>query len=155
MTPRSVISMSDIIIRKAIAEDADVLSVIEHECFTDPWETPYFQGLLANPAVYFAIAEKDGVPVAFGGMTVVVDECDIINVAVSKAVRRLGIGRAMVAHLLEICKDHGVTSAFLEHRQSNTAAAALYESFGFEPYATRKKYYSSPTEDAILRKLTL
>lgn len=153
--PLSVTVMSDIAIKTATVEDADILAEIEHECFTDPWETPYFQGLLANPAVYFAIAEKDGVPVAFGGMTVVVDECDIINVAVSTAVRRLGIGRAMVGHLLDICKSRGVTSVFLEHRSSNIAAASLYESFGFAEYGTRKKYYSSPVEDAILRKLTL
>lgn len=153
--PLSVIAMSDIIIRQAIAEDVDILAEIEHECFTDPWETPYFQGLLANPAVYFAIAEIDGVPVSFGGMTVVIDECDIINVAVSKNVRRLGIGSAMVGHLLRICKDRGVVSVFLEHRESNIAAAALYDSYGFEIYSKRKKYYSSPTEDAILRKLTL
>lgn len=147
--------MNELTLRRATVDDAPILAEMEKECFTDPWECEYFRGLLANPAVYFIIAEDRGTPVAFGGMTVVIDECDIINVAVAKDMRRQGIGRFMVEQMLDICRNCGVTSVFLEHRASNTAAAALYESFGFQKYDIRRRYYSSPVEDAILRKLTL
>ncbi len=60
-----------------------------------------------------------------------------------------------VAAWCDICRGAGVESVFLEHRESNTPASALYESFGFEKYAVRKNYYTSPVENAILRVLHL
>ncbi len=123
--------------------------------FSDPWDTSAIKNVLANPAVYFTIAEIDGIPVAYGGMTVVVDECDIINIAVMENMRRMGIGKLLVQKMLDICAELGVREIFLEHRESNIPAANLYESFGFSVYGTRKKYYSSPVEDAVLRKISL
>lgn len=148
-------TMADLVFRRAGVDDATLLARLESENFSDPWDSSAFERVLVNPAVHFIIAEKDGVPVAFGGMTVVVDECDIINLAVSKDLRRQGIGRILVGRMLEICKDLGVVTVFLEHRESNAGAAALYENFGFVPYGTRKNYYTLPVEDAVLRRLTL
>lgn len=152
---RSVIQMSDIIIRNAVADDVVALAEMEQACFSDPWSLDYFVNLLNNPAVYFIIAEDDGVPIGYAGITVILDECEILNVAVMPDHRRRGIGRVLMEQVICICRNSGVTSLFLEHRESNTAAAALYEDFGFTVYAVRKRYYSSPIEDAILRKLTL
>lgn len=147
--------MNNITIRRAVAEDADILTEMEQKCFTDPWDRRTFAGLLSNPTTIFTIAEIDGNPVAYGGMTVIIDECEILNIAVSPEMRRMGIGNIMVRHMLDICRSCNVATVFLEHRESNHAAATLYESFGFMPYAIRRKYYSSPVEDAVLRNLKL
>ena len=147
--------MSEITVRRATAEDVDALLQMENECFTDPWDRRTFEGLISNPAVYFIIAENSGVPIAFGGMTVIIDECEILNVAVRPEMRQKGIGRLMVNEILDVCRNLDVVTVFLEHRESNVAAASLYESMGFVPYGIRKRYYSSPTEDAILRNLNL
>lgn len=150
-----MLTMAELVFRRAGVEDAILLARLEAENFSDPWDASAFEKVLINPAVHFIIAEKDNAPVAFGGMSVVIDECDIINIAVTQDLRRQGIGRNLVEKMLGICRDLGVTAVFLEHRESNVGAAALYEGFGFTPYGTRRGYYSSPTEDAILRKLTL
>ena len=147
--------MNNITFRRATTDDAELISEMEKLNFSDPWDLPAIKNVLANPAVYFTIAEIDSIPVAYGGMTIVVDECDIINIAVMENMRRMGIGRLMVRQMLDICKSLGVADIFLEHRESNIPAATLYESFGFAVYGTRKKYYSSPTEDAVLRKISL
>ena len=142
-------------LRRAVPSDAPLLAEMEMRCFSDPWSEDSLERVLANPAVYYLIAESGGTPVGYAGMTVVADECEIINIAVTESVRRCGIGYDMVQAVLDICRSSGVTSVFLEHRESNTAAAALYEKFGFTPYSVRRKYYRSPTEDAILRRLDL
>jgi len=147
--------MSEITVRRATLDDVDALLQMENECFTDPWDKRTFEGLLANPAVYFIIAENNSEPVAYGGMTVIIDESEILNVAVRPEMRQKGLGRLMVNEMLDICRKCDVVTVFLEHRQSNFAAASLYESIGFVVYGVRKRYYSSPTEDAVLRNLNL
>ena len=147
--------MSEVILRPATPDDAAILAEMEKLCFSDPWDIASFETILQNPAALFIIAEVDGCAVGYSGMTVVLDECDIINIAVLESHRRLGIGRKMVAKVLEICRSASVTNIYLEHRISNTPAAALYESFGFMPYGQRKKYYKNPVEDAVLRVLEI
>lgn len=141
--------------RRATVEDADALAELERLCFSDPWNLDMFRGFLANPAVYFMIAENDGKIIAYAGIIVILDECEIMNVAVHPKLRRCGIGRIIMNKVIDICRKHGVSMVFLEHRESNTAAAALYDGFGFEAYAVRRRYYTSPVEDAVLRRLEL
>jgi ribosomal protein S18 acetylase RimI-like enzyme len=43
----------------------------------------------------------------------------------------------------------------LEVRRSNTAATALYRSFGFSISRLRRDYYASPAEDGIEMQLVL
>jgi ribosomal-protein-alanine N-acetyltransferase len=51
---------------------------------------------------------------------------------------------------LERCLEKSCDTFYLEVRASNSAAISLYEKVGFRPYGRRKRYYSHPTEDAIL-----
>jgi len=46
----------------------------------------------------------------------------------------------------------GVRAAFLEVRESNTAARALYGSRGFREIGRRKNYYRRPVEDALVMR---
>ena len=57
--------------------------------------------------------------------------------------------------MINICRSNGVEDIFLEVRESNVSARALYVKLGFAEIGKRKKYYSNPTEDAILMKLSL
>lgn len=151
----SVLQMNDPVIRDAVIDDAGILHNMENFCFSDPWSLDYVEKLIKNPSVRFLIAEENDVPVGYAGIIIICDECEILNVAVMPEHRRSGVARRLMEHIIGICRTSGVSSLFLEHRKSNTAAAALYESLGFTEYAVRRRYYTSPTEDAILRKLTL
>ena len=77
-------------------------------------------------------------------------ELHINNFAVRENHRRQGIGCELLRSILSQGMARGVSSAFLELRSGNVAALALYEKFGFQVTARRKRYYSDPTEDALV-----
>jgi len=83
------------------------------------------------------------------------DEAEILNLAVVPEGRRRGIGRALVAALLEALARDGAKAVFLEVRASNTAAHALYRQFRFLPVGRRSRYYRNPTEDAVILRAAI
>ena len=87
--------------------------------------------------------------VAYGGMTVVLDEGAVTNIAVHPDVRRRGFGRLVTEALLAAAVERGVRTVFLEVRESNAAAISLYEALGFRACGIRKGFYRHPVESAI------
>ena len=78
-------------------------------------------------------------------------EWEILNLAVEPASRRQGLGRALIQAAtasVEVAQQ----AWFLEVRESNQAALALYESAGFEPTGRRENYYGNPPEAAIVMR---
>lgn len=67
--------------------------------------------------------------------------------------RKLGIGKAILNHVLKLTREQGIKNWYLEVRESNIAAKALYKSVGFSSVGIRKKYYATPVEDAVLMNL--
>ena len=82
-------------------------------------------------------------------------ELHINNVAVRAEFRRLGIGAALLSHVLDEARRRKANAAFLEVRNANHAAQALYEKSGFRAIARRADYYSDPREDAVVMSLVL
>lgn len=80
---------------------------------------------------------------------------EIENLAVAGPARRRGLGAALVAHLLGTVRRLGAESVFLEVRESNAAARALYEKWGFVESGRRPRYYSHPEEDAVVYRKTV
>lgn len=85
----------------------------------------------------------------------VADEAEILNLVVDSGVRRRGIGRSLLEHLLQEARKRGVKTAFLEVRASNSAAIFLYKSCGFNAVGFRKGYYRNNQEDAVTMSLKL
>ena len=77
------------------------------------------------------------------------------DLAVLPEARRGGVGSALLREGLRILRERGCDSVFLEVRESNTAARALYTAFGFLPCGVRRHYYRNPPENACLYKLSL
>lgn len=130
------------------------VSQLEKQIFTDAWLENDFETALSVKDQYFIVAEilKDGQykVVGYSGMWVIVDNGEIMNVAVDPEYRRLGIGRRMMTELIREGSARGAVTFGLEVRESNGGARRLYEELGFEVVGRRKSYYSHPTEDAIL-----
>lgn len=78
------------------------------------------------------------------------DELHINNMAVREGWRQSGIGSLLLGSALEEGRRRGARSSFLEVRVSNEPAKALYESFGFREQGRRPRYYTDPTEDAVV-----
>jgi ribosomal-protein-alanine N-acetyltransferase len=78
------------------------------------------------------------------------DEGEILNLGVAPAHRRRSVGHALVAAMLAALRARGARVAYLEVRDSNTAARRLYEALGFREVARRARYYRRPVEDAVI-----
>jgi len=122
------------------------MSEIESQCFSMPWSFFSCEYELNQDYAYYwgAFAEDD--LIGYGGLHIVTDEGHITNVAVLPEFRRSGIARKLVELMLS-CNLKLFT---LEVRESNAAAIALYESFGFVILGRRKGYYDKPKEDALI-----
>lgn len=135
-------------IRLLEERDTEAVHGLEVLCFSEPWSQKSL-GLLTEGDNFGVVAIDGDNLVAYGGMTCVLDEGAITNIATHPHARRQGFGRAVVRALLEEARKRGVRSVFLEVRESNEGAIALYRSEGFSDCGVRKNFYRHPTENAI------
>ena len=126
---------------------------LEKLCFSAPWSENSISSELTNPLSCWLVA-LDGDRVAgYVGSQTVLDESDMMNIAVDPQYRRQGIAQALVEELVKCLARKGSHCLTLEVRASNAGAIALYEKLGFVQVGLRKNYYRNPREDAmILRK---
>ena len=126
---------------------------LEKICFSDPWSENSIHSELTNPLSCWLVALEEDTVIGYIGSQTVMDETDMMNVAVDPRHRRKGAAQALVCTLVDELKENGSRSLTLEVRQSNTAAQQLYEKLGFRQVGKRPRYYRNPREDAlILRK---
>ena len=133
------------------------LECIEKACFSSPWSLDSIKKSLCNTNTDFIIARQNqcGKIIGFCAFSFVIDECEILNIAVYPEHRKKGIAHSLLESAIDNAIKKGVRRFFLEVRESNFAAISLYKSFGFICIGNRKNYYSSPKENAILMSLKL
>lgn len=144
-------------VRPATRDDVDRVWQIERASFADPWSRRSFAELLDQPHVYFRVAtiDADDEPVGYVVAWFVVSEAEIANIAVAPEARGNKLGGRLLDDVLTAARTTGATEAFLEVRDSNVAARALYASRGFEAVGRRRGYYTRPAEDAIVMRAEL
>lgn len=139
-----------ILYREMRKEDTEQAAALEAACFSSPWSQKAFLDAVNDANAFFMVAELDGRIIAQCGYYLAYDEADISNVAVSSEYRNQGIAFTMLNHLMTYGKEHGVSAFTLEVRVGNPAAIRVYEKLGFESAGIRPKFYSNPTEDALI-----
>jgi ribosomal-protein-alanine N-acetyltransferase len=150
-------------IRPCTPMDLERVAEIERVSFSDPWNFETFSAALALRHLRFLVAEEGPAPgeqevgggaeralVGYVVALVMADEGEIADVAVAPAARRRGVARALLDRVAADARDAGVGALYLEVRESNSAARALYGSLGFETVGRRRGYYQRPAEDALL-----
>lgn len=140
------------VIRDMREEDLERIEQIEVRNFSRPWTVQDFRDFLLRDDAIFLTALCDGEIAGYIGFYGIPDEGDITNVSVDERFRRRGIGRALVSELISRAAAHGIGTIFLEVRDSNEAAIRLYEAEGFGQVGLRRRYYSSPVEDARIMR---
>ena len=129
------------------------IAQLEKICFSDPWSERSIASELDNNLAFWLVAVEGETVAGYFGSQTVMEETDMMNVAVHPDFRRQGIAEALVNGLVEHLKAMGSRCLTLEVRASNAPAIALYEKLGFTEIGRRKNYYRNPREDAlILRK---
>ena len=123
---------------------------LERQNFSEPWPDIAVRGELTNKHALWLVALEDGEVVGYVGSQTVLQEADMMNIAVADTHRRRGIAKMLVEELIRQLDAYQLT---LEVRASNAPAISLYEALGFQQVGLRKNYYRKPKEDAlILRK---
>jgi len=100
------------------------------------------------------VVEQDGAVVGFIVGRKVDHEWEIENIAVAGAARRNGLVSRLLGEFLNIVREHDGRDVFLEVRESNAAARALYAKWAFIEGGRRKSYYRDPAEDALILRFS-
>ena len=142
-------------IRRATVADVTAIAAIERTCFSDPWTV----GGIAETIQYgtaraFVAVDSTGVA-GYVMARISGEEAEILNLAVLPKVRRRGLARQLLTTGLAALAESKVAEVYLEVRQSNDAAIALYQGFGFRPVGLRSDYYRNPREDALVLRVAL
>jgi ribosomal-protein-alanine N-acetyltransferase len=142
-------------IRSAVPADAAGLVVIERRAFSDPWSEASFREALVSPWTFGLVAETRRGMAGYLIGREVAGTGEVLNLAVSPEFRRRGIGGALLEAGLAALRRRKVDEVFLEVRESNIEAQALYVGHGFRPVGQRAAYYRNPREDALVLRLEL
>jgi [ribosomal protein S18]-alanine N-acetyltransferase len=127
---------------------------IERESFSDPWSEEAFAGMIDSPLAWFTVAiNDDDCVIGYTAATGAWEDGEILSVAVQNSERGKGIGGLLLDSAIAALKDLLVARVFLEVRESNAAAIALYKSRGFTQMSVRRNYYRRPVENALVMRL--
>jgi len=145
--------LSGIVIDDMKVADLPEVLAIETASFKTPWSETLFYNEIFKAISVSRVAKINGKVVGYLSANIIIDEGHILNLAVHPEYRGLGIASCMIKEMLEIMKASNCRSVFLEVRISNEEARKMYEKFGFCLLGTRKNYYISPVEDAVVMVL--
>ncbi len=146
MTENTVVRDMDSVGARQAAE-------LEKLCFSSPWELEEYEKARSREDFSCLCAYVDD---AFAGFLMafhVLDECHLLDIATAEKFRRRGVGTALMDELVKRTKQRDGRFVYLEVREHNTSARALYEKLGFAEVGKRKDYYKCPTDDAVLYTL--
>ena len=144
------------LLRPASSADLRGLNALERASFSDPWTAAQLAHTLADAStISLVIEEPTGVLVGYAFGRIIVDEAEILTLAVLPRRRRHGLGRRLLDGVLASMAERSVRTVWLEVRVSNEGARAMYAQAGFIASGVRRSYYRRPVEDALVLKREL
>ncbi len=126
-------------------EGAPALAAIHAQAFEHPWAAAAFDELLASPGVFALAIGDDG----FILVRRVLDEAEVLTLAVLPALRRRGLARTLVEAAAAVARQAGAEALWLEVAEDNAAAIALYDACSFAPAGRRRGYYARTGAAAV------
>ena len=132
-----------------IADLPQVMRVMEtafERRFGEGWTIAQCAGLLPMSGVWLTTARLDDEFVGFSLSRVIVDEAELLLLAVDPSRRRRGVGKSLLLHFLESARQRGAVRVHLEVRDGN-GAVELYQQSGFKLSGRRRGYYTGEDGD--------
>ena len=120
----------------------------------DAWSAALVLEELSSPWATYLGVFREGELVGYGGIKGDL-EVDLMTIGVASNLRGRGVGRRLLNALLEVARARGAATVFLEVRESNATARALYTRAGFKEVGFTPGYYRRPSESAVLMLLDL
>lgn len=137
-------------IESMTVDDIAQVAEIERQIFSIPWSEKAFRNSMESDNTIYIVAKENNNVAGYAGMYLSFEEGNITNVAVNPLSRRKGIGEKIVRDILNRAYEKGVRDVFLEVRETNSVAIALYEKIGFKEEGIRKNFYDKPRENALI-----
>ena len=144
--------MSDIEIFSMTVNDLEIIKDELEEKFDKFWTYGILKSEIVNINSKYIVAKYKEEIVGFAGITIILDESNIMNIVVKKEKRMKGIGKLLLQKLIEISQELGTKFITLEVNINNKPAINLYKKFGFKEVGIRKKYYNSIDDALIMTK---
>ena len=143
--------LGDVRLRPMRREDIAAVMAVERAAYAFPWSEQIMSDCLRVGCMAWVAESSQGLH-AYGLLSLAVDECHLLNIAVHPRARRRGLARRLIRHLLSLAADDFAQRCILEVRPSNVAALQLYQCLGFERIGLRKGYYpgAQGREDAMV-----
>lgn len=134
------------------AKTADIPSVLslERDAVTaSHWSPQQYESAANSSDRIMLLIEHANLIQGFVVARAIDREWEIENIAVASVAQRQGLGSRLLTEILELARLRGAQKIFLEVRESNHAARALYEKYGFVLVGRRTGYYHNPHENAV------
>jgi ribosomal-protein-alanine N-acetyltransferase len=141
------------VLRPITVELLDAVLAIEVQAYTFPWTRGNFIDSIAAGYLARALVAVDGELVGYFVAMPGFDEMHLLNLTVSPLHEGRGHARRMLAELRALSTSFAAAAIWLEVRESNARARALYARDGFAEAGMRRDYYPAPQgrrEDAVL-----
>jgi ribosomal-protein-alanine N-acetyltransferase len=122
----------------------DIMTIMEDAFeprFGEGWSRSQCSGILGDAHSWVTISRENDEPAGFALSRMIVDEAELLLIAVRPTFRGKGIGRELLQRVCGTAADRGAKRLHLEVREGN-AAANLYRAMGFEKIGRRRNYYS-------------
>ena len=124
-------------------QDFDALYAIEQAAHAVPWSLGTLKNSQGERYLNLKIVEGHQI-YGFAICQTVLDEATLFNIAIDPQKQGLGLGRQLLNELITQLRQKGILTLWLEVRESNKKAQALYDSLGFNQVDIRKNYYPTP-----------
>ena len=130
--------------------DARALAALHAASFHRGWSDGEFEGLLLDRNVVAHRAAAGRNLVGFILSRIVIDEAEILSVAVAPSRRGKGLARRLLDLHLRRLAGLGARKVFLEVDEGNVPARRLYRRAGFQEVGRREGYYPAGKGSAAL-----
>ncbi len=126
--------------RAAQAAAMGVMTRAFDPAFGEAWSASQLAGMAGMPGTWLTLAQLDGATLGFALIRSLLDEAELLLLAVDPAFRRKRIGKTLLDHCIASARRRKIKTMHLEVRSTN-GAIALYKNAGFEHVNTRTGYY--------------
>lgn len=117
---------------------------IHLQTFDMPWTVDAFDVLLNDPACSGWLSLDQNGVTGFLLIRTIIDQSEIMSLAVLPRFRRQGIAQNLVKTYLDHLNENNIHESFLEVDVNNEAAISLYSGLGFKKIGLRPDYYDHP-----------
>ncbi|MHA1538611.1 MAG: GNAT family N-acetyltransferase [Alphaproteobacteria bacterium] len=135
--------------------EPELLAGLHQASADEPWDAGAMARLLALAQTIGLVAARGETPCGLVLARITGEDCEILSIGVTKAMRRRGIGAALLDAAGDWAARLGARRLVLEVAGDNLPALRLYDGAGFEPCGRRPGYYpgsgeGAPRRDALI-----